>query len=115
MAERQTYGDSENRDETSAPQNPPQSVEPVELKDVPKSAAGVAGMWYVLGPVILLLVVLGIGLYFWTNDPEVDPQEAPAIGTVGEERPGAESGGRTADPSHGNTADETEFRGDRGN
>jgi hypothetical protein len=88
MAERQTYGHSENRDETYAPQHPPNSVEPVELKDVPASAAGVAGLWYVLGPLILLVIVLGIGLYFWANDPD-DRDEAP-IGTAGEERPGVQ-------------------------
>ena len=55
-----------------------------DMKDVQKSAAGVAGMWYVLGPLILFLVVLGIGLFYWADDGDVDPDEAPAIGTIGE-------------------------------
>lgn len=88
MAERHTHGDPENRGETYAPQNPPNSVEPVTIKEVPASAAGVAGMWYVLGPLILIMVVLGIGLYFWADDPD-DRDDAP-IGTAGEERPGVQ-------------------------
>jgi hypothetical protein len=82
MAERHTSGDSENRGETYAPQNPPNSVEPTNLTDIPQSAAGVAGMWYVLGPIILLVIVLGIGIYFWADDPDDDRDEAP-IGTTG--------------------------------
>ena len=97
MAERHNYGDSQDRAETVAPQNPPNSVEPVDLKDVPKSAAGVAGMWYVLGPIVLLLVVLGIGLYFWADDDGANPDEAP-IGTIGtdanEKTPGGGDPGR---------------------
>ena len=115
MPERHTYGDPENREETYAPQNPPNSVEPVDVKDIPKSAAGVAGMWYVLGPLILIAVVIGIALFFWANEPNIDRDEAPAIGTVGEQAPDAEAGGTNPDPDHGDAADEREFRGGRKN
>jgi hypothetical protein len=111
MAERHTYGDPENRDETYAPQNPPNSVEPVDMKDIPQSAAGVAGMWYVLGPLILIAVVIGIALFFWASEPDIDRDEAPAIGTVGQEAPGSETGGGNPGPDHDNTADEREFKG----
>ncbi len=95
MPERNTYGDSQDRAATVAPQ----------------SAAGVVGMWYILGPVILFLVVIGVGFFFWADDGDADPDEAPAIGTIGdsagEKTPG---GGDPGSPS-GDTANEVDSRG----
>ena len=115
MPERHTYGDQQDRAETVAPQNPPNSVVEPDVKDAPKSAAGVVGMWYILGPVVLLLVVLGIGLFFWADDGDADPDEAPAIGTVGESADDTTPGGGDPDSPSGSTNNEVDSRGGKGN
>jgi hypothetical protein len=115
MPERHTYGDPQDRAETVAPQNPPNSVVEPDIQDAPKSAAGVVGMWYILGPLILFLVVLGIGLFFWADDADVDPDESPAIGTIGEGANEQTPGGGDPDAPSGGTASEIEQKGGRGN
>lgn len=72
-------------------------------------------MWYVLGPIVLLLVVLGIGLYFWADEGEADPDEAPAIGTIGETADEQTLGGGDPDAPSGDTENEVESRGGKGN
>lgn len=110
MAERHPDGDPMERAETVDPRNPPRSVVDPDLKDVPKSAAGVAGMWYVLGPLVLLIVVLGIGIFFWVDEGSVDPEESPAVGTIGGGANERTPGGGDPDSRPGSTGGEVEFR-----
>lgn len=110
MAERRIDRQNpEQYDETVAPQNPPNSVVEPELSQTP--AFAVVGTWYYLGPIVLLLVVLGVGLFFWA-DRNAEPEDAfPAVGTAGEPQREATPGGFDPDRRPDSTRDELEYRG----
>lgn len=111
MAERHTHGDPTERHETVDPRNPPSSVVPRDLKDAPRSAVGVAAMWYMLGPWVLIMVVIGAGVYFWLNERDAERDEAPAVGTIGETKDDSTPGGFDPDRRPGSTENAVEFRG----
>jgi hypothetical protein len=77
-----------------------------------ETAAGVVGLWYILGPVVLLLVVLGLGVWFLADGPrDAHPGGVPGVtGTTGEDSPGG------YDPSErpDTTEDELRQRGQDG-
>jgi hypothetical protein len=108
MAERRNdWNDPQRRDETTDPRNPPNSVVEPELRKTP--AFEVVGMWYYLGPLVLIAVVVGFALFFWRNDPEPDDL-TPAVGTVGEGRDETPGGGDPA-TRPGSVREESELRG----
>lgn len=108
MAERHSDERTMERSETVDPHNPPRSVVQPELR---RSAAfAVVGTWYYLGPIVLILVVIGIALFYWAN-PDGDPEDvSPAVGTIGESG-GPTPGGFNPDRRPEDTRSELEFRG----
>jgi hypothetical protein len=103
MAERRDDLDARtNYDETRHPDNPPNSV----LSRPARNAA----LWSYLGPVIVLFVIVGVALIYWSNrGPSVAEREGhdQAVGTSGETTPG----GFNPDPKPSSTRDELERRG----
>jgi hypothetical protein len=94
MADPEQYGETVN------PKNPPNSVLQPEVRR--------ATLWAYVGPLIIIVVVLGIALLYWsTRDNTTDTTE-PTVGTSGE-NPG--QGGSNPDRTPDSTKDEREYRG----
>jgi hypothetical protein len=91
----------EQYEETVAPANPPQATA--------GPATVVAGMWYYLGPIALIVVVVLMALFYWGRDDSRDDAVEPTTGISGEKTPG---GGNPA-PEPDSTKDESEFKGGR--
>ena len=107
MDERQSDSKSTERYETVDPHNPPRSVMPTDTRKA--GAAGVVGMWYYLGPIALIAIVIGVAVFFWARDAAPPEDAVSAIGTVGDDErtPGGGDPGRRPD----STRDEVERRG----
>jgi hypothetical protein len=91
-----------NYEETRNPDNPPNSV----LSRPARRAA----VWSYLGPVVVLFVIVGIGLIYFSNRTPSTPDRergSEAIGTAGDTDPG----GFDPQPRAGSTRDELEQRG----
>jgi hypothetical protein len=99
MAEQET---PPHYDETSQPQNPPNSI-------VNKGARR-AFLTSYFAPLIVLFVIAGLGLIYWSNRGPSEPDRDTThtgVGTTGENGPGAFD----PRPRASNTKDEIEFRG----
>lgn len=91
----------EHYEETVDPKNPPASAG--------AAPAVVAGMWYYLAPVGILILMVALAFAYWGNrDTTVDEQVAP---TTGEQQ--VLPGGRNPDPKPESTEEELRFRGER--
>ena len=102
-------------DETVDPKNPPNSVL--------QPAARTAALTSYLGGIVVLFVIVGLALVYWSasgrriaQDPgdraADEARENVEIGTAGERDTNlSRSGGGSADPRPGDTSDELEFRG----
>jgi hypothetical protein len=102
-------------DETVDPKNPPNSVL--------QPAARTAALTSYLGGIVVLFVIIGLALVYWTasgrriaQDPgqrvDNEARDNAEVGTAGERDPNPSSpGGFSADPRAGDTSDELEFRG----
>jgi len=99
MAEQET---PPQYDETSSPQNPPNSV----VND----GAGRAALASYLGPLLVFFAIVAVGLFYWSNRgpsaPDHDTTQV-GVGTTGENGPGAFD----PRPRANNTKEELEFRG----
>jgi hypothetical protein len=91
----------EQYEETVAPANPPQATA--------GPATVVAGMWYYLGPIALIVVVILMALFYWGRDDSRDDGVEPTTGISDEKTPG---GGNPA-PEPNSTKDESESKGGR--
>lgn len=100
MPDKQGGVTPEEYEETVTPENPP--------KATAGSAAMVAGLWYYLAPIGLIVVVALLALFYWgdRNDAPEDSVE-PTTGISDETTPG----GVNPDPKPDTTREETEFRG----
>ena len=106
---------SRQYDETVDPKNPPNSVL--------QPAARTAALTSYLGGIVVLFVVIGLALVYWTasgrriaQDPgeraDTEARDNAEVGTAGERDPNlASPGGFSADPRPGDTSDELKFRG----
>ena len=92
----------EQYEETTTPENPPQAtVGPATV---------VAGMWYYLAPIVLIVAVVLIALFYWGDrDNPGDDAVEPTTGITDEQTPG----GNNPDAKPDSTKDETEYRGGR--
>jgi len=101
MAE-QRYDESPRRDEeTTNPKNPPNSVT--------HKGARRAAVWSYFVPIVVLFVVIGVGLLYWSNrSARSDGNEIKRseVGTVG-----STEGGFDPHPPPDNARDEIKFRG----
>jgi hypothetical protein len=104
MAEPPRGRTPERYEDTIDPKNPPNSVTRPQVRS--------AAVWWYLGSVIALFVLVGIALIYWlaanprpslTQDPQIDR----AVGTSGDTTPG----GHDPMPRFRNTEDELKFRG----
>jgi hypothetical protein len=92
----------ERYEAADAPAHPPQATA--------GPATVVAGMWYYLGPIALIVVVALMALFYWGDaDDSPDDAVAPTTGISDEKTPG---GGNPA-PEPDSTKDESESRGGR--
>jgi hypothetical protein len=90
--------ESQQRDETVRPDNPPNAVVEPELR---KSAAfAVPGMFYYLGPVAVIVMVALFALWFLNTREEAQERAVPTTGIEQE-----------AEPQYDSPEDEREFRG----
>jgi hypothetical protein len=92
---------------------PEQYEDTVNAKNPPVSTgvapAVVAGMWYYLAPVGIIILAIAFALVYWGNrDAYVEEPVAP---TTGQEQ--VLPGGRNPDPKPESTEDEIRFRGER--
>jgi hypothetical protein len=110
MEERPTDRKDPHYEETTDPANPPNAVVTPEVHK--SGAAGVVGMWYYLGPLVLIVVVGLAALYFWTNTDRERRNDSSAIGTIGGDSDETTPGGFDPKPDSGSTRDEIEFRSD---
>ena len=97
--------DQYDYDETVAPENPPSAV----VRPAARSAVLVT----FLGGIVLLFLIVGAALLFWTLTDRAgstadERGEPAAVGTTGDD---AEPGGFDPAPQHGDTESELEFRG----
>lgn len=91
----------EHYEETVDPKNPPASTG--------AAPAVVAGMWYYLAPLGILILTLVLAFAYWGNrDTRLVEPVAPTTGQ-GQELPG----GQNPDPKPESTEDELRFRGER--
>ena len=91
----------EHYEETVDPKNPPASTG--------AAPAVVAGMWYYLAPLGILILTLVLAFAYWGNrDTNVDE---PVVPTTGEGQ--VLPGGQNPDPKPESTEDELRFRGER--
>ena len=70
--------------------------------------AVIAGLWYYLAPVALVILLLGFALIYWEDRNSIEQPSEPTIGNVDQVRPG---GNPNREPR--TTEDEIEFRGNR--
>ena len=90
----------EQHEESVAPANPPQATA--------GAATVVAGMWYYLGPIVLIVAVVLLALFYRGNrDNPRDDSVEPTSGVSGESTPG----GADPSPKPDNADEEREFRG----
>ncbi len=79
MAElRHEDGTPRRYEETEDPRNPPRAVNNPDTRR--------AAVWSYFAPVVVLFVVIGLGLVYWSNRPGRQPKVAeprPEVGTVG--------------------------------
>lgn len=101
MAE-QRYDESPRRyEETTHPKNPPNSVL--------NKGARRAAVWSYFAPIVVLFVVIGVGLLYWSNRPahsDTKQTERSEVGTVG-----STEGGFDPHPPPSSAREEIKFRG----
>jgi hypothetical protein len=102
MAEHRTDETPRRYEETTEPQNPPNSM-------LTKGARR-AAVWSYFVPVVVLFVVAGIALVYWANQPRQSQTNEPQRSEIG--TAGREDGGFDPAPKPGDVRDEVEFRGD---
>jgi len=104
MADEQMGHRPEQYEETDDPRNPPHSTG--------GAPAVVAGLWYVLAPIAIILLVLFVFLLYWfgRGGPEDRDAVEPTTGVQQEE---ATPGGIKPDPGYDTPEEEREFRGGR--
>lgn len=102
MAEPRSDDAPRRYDETTQPQNPPNSV-------LNRDARRAAVLSYFV-PVVLLFAVIGIALVYWSNQPgpsRSDARDRAEVGTVGRT-----DGGSQPEPKANNPRDEINYRGE---
>lgn len=103
MAEDPMRHRPEQYEDTVDPHNPPRSTG--------AAPAVVAGMWYVLAPIGILLLVLGVLLLYWFGrDPQTRDAVEPTTGVQEEQE--ATPGGFEPDSRYNTPGGEREHRGD---
>jgi len=104
MAEESMQHRPEQYEETEDPRNPPGSTG--------AAPAVVAGMWYVLAPIAVILLVLFVLLLYWFGrGPEDRDAVEPTTGIQQEQE--ATPGGVEPDPRYDTPEEERDFRGGR--
>jgi len=101
MAEPRSDDTPRRYDETTQPQNPPNSV-------LNRDARRAAVLSYFV-PVVVLFAVIGIALVYWSNQPEHsgnDGRDRAEVGTVGR------TDGGQPEPKADSPRDEIKYRGD---
>lgn len=102
--------DSQQRDETVHPENPPRAVVEPNWRKTPAFAA--PAMWYYLGPIALMLLVVVFAIIFLATRDEGEEGAVPTTG-IEQEAPSHQEtpGGFDPVPQHDETQDELDYRG----
>jgi hypothetical protein len=90
----------EQYEETVHPDNPPKSTG--------TAPAVIAGLWYYLAPLALVILLLGFALIYWEDRNSIEQQVEPTTGAADQVKPG---GNPNREPK--STEDEINFRGNR--
>ena len=91
----------ERYEDTTDPKNPPNSI-------VHPHAVGSTALYWNLGAIVVILVLVGVGAIFWlAAHPQADSTEDRVIGTSSYHT----EGGHDPDPRIRTTRDELKFRG----
>jgi hypothetical protein len=90
----------ERYEETVQPSNPPQSTG--------AAPAVIAGLWYYLAPLALVILLLAFALIYWEDRNSIEQPVEPTTGPAHEVKPG---GNPNREPR--STEDEINFRGNR--
>jgi hypothetical protein len=91
----------ERYEETVQPQNPPNSVLRPDVRT--------KTLWVYIGPLIALVIIIGIALAYWVNRDRgrSEDRPVPTTGVSQEVTPG----GHDPDPRAHSTEDELKYRG----
>lgn len=90
----------EQYEETVHPSNPPQSTG--------TAPAVIAGLWYYLAPLALVILLLAFALIYWEDRNSIEQPVEPTTGAADQVKPG---GNPNREPK--STEDEINFRGNR--
>lgn len=101
MAEPPSDRQTPEYEETTDPRNPPNILVRPDVRT--------AAFWIYLGPIVAIVVVLGVALLYWSQaGPAPNEDVTRTIGTVGDE---PTPGGFDPDRRPDDTRDELEYRG----
>ena len=104
------WNKSQQREETVDPHNPPNAVVDPAVRKSP--AVAVPGMFYVLAPVGIVILVIVLAMVFWNSREDVNERAVPTTGIEQEVPAHRETpGGGSPEPSHGSSESEQEYRG----
>ncbi len=89
---------------------PEERIHPGSLPRSTSAPAIIAGLWYYLAPLALVILLLGFALIYWEDRNSIEQQPAePTLGVSDEVTPG----GQDPNPKPRTTEDELNFRGER--
>ena len=89
---------------------PEERIHPGNLPRSTSAPAIIAGLWYYLAPLALVILLLSFALIYWEDRNSIEQQPAePTLGVSDEVTPG----GQDPNPKPRTTEDELDFRGER--
>ena len=103
------WNKSQQRGETVDPHNPPNAVVDPAVSKSP--AVAVPGMFYVLAPVGIILVVIVLAFVFWNSRDDVNEGALPTTGIEQSPAHRETPGGGDPASSPGSSESEQDYRG----
>jgi len=80
------------------------------MREDDTAPAVIAGLWYYLAPLALVILLISFALIYWEDRNSIEqPPAEPTLGVADEVTPG----GHDPNPKPRTTEDELDFRGER--